>query len=188
VYSDAFFLSDPLAYLTAKTNGLNDIAMEILEAAGLTEADVDDVPTFSASTLKPPPIVTPTTNINWPSVSAGENFFDKALANGTLEGDDVPYVNGIDTAGAAASSALDAWAKEEEVQEDMDADEGGWELDADADDGEEELEEVEVPAEEEELGAGATPGINETELWIRNSPFAVDHVAAGSFDSAMQVS
>ena len=70
----------------------------------------------------------------------------------------------------------------------MDADEGGWELDADADDGEEELEEVEVPAEEEELGAGATPGINETDLWIRNSPFAVDHVAAGSFDSAMQAS
>jgi coatomer subunit alpha len=181
------FLSDPLAYLTAKTNGLNDIAMEILEAAGLTETDVDDVQTFSASTLKPPPIVTPTTSINWPSVSAGENFFDKALANGTLEDDEVPYVNGIDTTGAAASSALDAWAKEEEVQEDADdADEGGWELDADADDGEEELEEVEVPVEEE-LGAGATPGVNETELWVRNSPFAVDHVAAGSFDSAMQV-
>jgi len=98
--------------------------MEILEAAGLTEADVDDVPTFSPSTLKPPPIVTPTANINWPSISAVENFFDKALANGTLEGNDVPYVNGIDTAGAAASSTLDAWAKEE-VQEDADADEGG---------------------------------------------------------------
>ena len=34
---------DPLAYLTAKTNGLSDLALEILEEAGLTEADVDDV-------------------------------------------------------------------------------------------------------------------------------------------------
>lgn len=42
--------------------------------------------------------------------------------------------------------------------------------------------------EEEELGAGATPGVNETELWVRNSPLAADHVAAGSFETAMQVS
>jgi hypothetical protein len=40
---------DPLAYLTAKTNGYDDLATEILEAAGLTDADVDDVPTFAVS-------------------------------------------------------------------------------------------------------------------------------------------
>jgi hypothetical protein len=45
-------------------NGLDELAVEILEAAGLTEADVDDVPTFGVSTLKPPPVVTSTTNIN----------------------------------------------------------------------------------------------------------------------------
>jgi coatomer protein complex subunit alpha (xenin) len=182
-------MSDPLAYLTAKTNGLDDIATEILEAAGLTEADVDDIPTFGASTLKPPPIVTSTTSFNWPSVSAGENFFDKALANGALEGgEDVPYVNGIDAAGAAASSALDAWAREQEVHEDIDGDDGGWELDAEGGDIEEkELDEVDVVVEDEDLGAGATPGVTEPELWVRNSPFAADHVAAGSFDSAMQV-
>lgn len=178
-----------MAYLTAKTNGLDDLAADILEAAGLTESDVDDIPTFGASTLKPPPVVTSTTNLNWPSVSAGVNFFDQALANGNLEGgDDVPYVNGIDAAGAAASSALDAWAKEEEIQDDVDADEGGWELDAEGEAAEAAaLDAVEVPVEDEDLGAGATPGVNETELWVRNSPFAADHIAAGSFDSAMQV-
>ncbi|KAG9313406.1 stabilization of polarity axis-domain-containing protein, partial [Chiua virens] len=36
----------PLAYLTAKTNGLDEEAAEILDAAGLNEADVDDVPSF----------------------------------------------------------------------------------------------------------------------------------------------
>jgi coatomer protein complex subunit alpha (xenin) len=168
-----------LAYLTAKTNGLDELAGEILEAAGLTEADVDDVPSFGTSTLKPPPVITATTNINWPIVSAGENFFDKALANGGLEGGDVPYVNGIDAAGAAASSALDAWAKEEEVHDDVDADDDGWELDVDAVEAEDKgADEIEIPAEDEELGAGATPGASETELWVRNSPFAGDHVTA----------
>ena len=61
------------------------------------------------------------------------------------------------------------------------ADAGGDEVAAEAEkDDEEEA--------EEDLGAGANPGISETELWTRNSPFAGDHVAAGSFDTAMQVS
>src|SRR6266576_3204844 len=178
---------DPLAYLMAKTNGLEEVAAEILEAAGLTEADIDDVPDFGPSTLKPPPIITSTTNMNWPVVPPGENPFDLALVNGSLEGVPTPYANG-DAGAGAASSALDAWAREEEMQEE-EVDEGGWDLDADG--GEFQPaheEEAGVAEEEEELGAGATPGPDETELWVRNSPLAVDHVAAGAFESAMQVS
>ena len=173
---------DPLAYLTAKTNGLEELALEILEVAGLSEADVDDVPSFGTSTLKPPPVVNKTTDLNWPAINVGENNFEKALANGALEGGE-PYVNGIDGA-AAGSSALDDWAKDEEVQEDVPPDEAGWDLDADAGEAEEEEEELEP---EEELGAGITPGVSETALWVRNSPFAGDHVAAGYFETAMQV-
>ena len=176
---------DPLAYMTAKTNGLNDLAAEILEAAGLTEADVDDVPTLGASTLRPPAIVTPTTDLLWPSLSSGENFFDRALVNGQLEGGVEPaYVNGD---AAAGHSALDAWAKEEEVHDDIDPEEGGWELDADGGEFQSAAEGEQIAVEEEELGAGATPGPSETDLWVRNSPLAVDHVAAGSFETAMQV-
>ncbi|THH21133.1 hypothetical protein EW146_g328 [Bondarzewia mesenterica] len=174
----------PLAYLTAKTNGLEELAVEILEDAGLTEADIDDVPDFGRSTLKPPPIVTVTTNLNWPSIPGGESFFDRALANGNLEAGIEPYVNGIDHA-AAASSALDDWAKDEE-DVDLVADEDGWDLDASAEQAEEAEEQL-VQEEEEELGAGATPGVSEMEIWARNSPFAADHVAAGSFESAMQL-
>ena len=179
-------LLDPLAYLTAKTNGLDDLAAEILEAAGLTEADVDDVPTFGASTLRPPTVVTPTTDLLWPSLSSGENFFDRALVNGQLEGGVEPaYVNG--DAAAAGHSALDAWAKEEEVHDDIDPEEGGWELDADGGEFHSAEGEQTAPDEEEDLGAGASPGPSETEFWVRNSPLAVDHVAAGSFETAMQV-
>ncbi|KAF9467884.1 coatomer subunit alpha-2 [Collybia nuda] len=176
----------PLAYLTAKTNGLEEIAAEILEVAGLTEADIDDVPTFPSSDLKPPPVVTSTTNINWPSVSAGENFFDRVLADGNLEGGVEPaYVNG--DAQAGASSALDAWAREEEVHDDIDPEEEGWELDAHGEEFQPEHGDDEPAAVEEELGAGATPGVSETELWVRNSPLAADHVAAGSFETATQL-
>ncbi|KAK2464560.1 hypothetical protein APHAL10511_003418 [Amanita phalloides] len=174
----------PLAYLTAKTNGLEEVAAEILEAAGLNEADIDDIPDFGPSTLKPPPIITSTTNFNWPVVSAGENFFDYALANGTLEGvEPSSYING-DAGAGAASSALDAWAKEEEPQEVVD--EGGWDLEPEGEEFRSAQEEGNLE-EEEELGAGATPGVDETELWVRNSPLAVDHVAAGAFESAMQL-
>jgi hypothetical protein len=76
-----FLHIDSLAYITAKTNGLDDVADdvadEVLEATGLTKADIDDVPTFGTSSLKPPPVVTCTTNLNWPSVSIGEIFFDR---------------------------------------------------------------------------------------------------------------
>ncbi|KAF7325887.1 Coatomer subunit alpha [Mycena kentingensis (nom. inval.)] len=179
----------PLAYLTAKTNGLDELALEILEAASMTEADVDDVPTFGPSTLAPPPVVNVTTEVNWPVVSTGTNFFDQAMANGGLEtGVEPAYVNG--DAAAGASSALDAWAKDEEdVHDDIDPEEGGWELDADA--GEYQgAETAEDEAEDgtvgEELPA-STPGVSETEHWVRNSPLAADHVAAGSFETAMQL-
>jgi len=60
-------------------NGLDELAGQILEAAGLTETDVDDVPSFGI-----PPQAASSHHryhhINWPIVSAGENFFDKALA------------------------------------------------------------------------------------------------------------
>ncbi|TCD66559.1 hypothetical protein EIP91_001227 [Steccherinum ochraceum] len=176
----------PLAYLTAKTNGFDDLALEILEAAGLTEADVDDVPSFGVSTLRPPPVVTSTADLNWPSVSSGESYFDKALANGLENGPDVPYVNGHDTS-AAATSALDEWAKDEEGQDDIGADEDGWDLDAGGEEAPPEDEEDEFEDAEVDLGAGAAAGVSEVELWARNSPFAADHVAAGAFESAMQL-
>ncbi|KIJ11747.1 hypothetical protein PAXINDRAFT_171694 [Paxillus involutus ATCC 200175] len=172
----------PLAYLTAKTHGLEEEAADILEAAGLTEADVDD--------SQPPPIVTSTANLNWPSISMSESFWDRALANGNLDRDgEVPYVNGIESSAAAASSALDDWAKEEEAPE-LDADEAGWDLDADASEAEGQTEEEEFEDavdEDEDTSAGAAPGVSENELWVRNSPFAADHVAGGSFDTAMQL-
>lgn len=179
---------DPLAYLTAKTNGLQEEAAEILEAAGLDQGDID-VPCQVSSTLNPPSIMTHTENLNWPLISGGESFWDRALANGHLDAEgDVPYVNGVDSRGAAPLSVLDDWVKQEGTHDMADLEEGGWDLDADTGGIEHEEEEFEDAVDEEDtLGLGAAPGVSESEHWVRNSPFAVDHVAAGSFESAMQV-
>ena len=49
---------------------------------------MEDVPDFGHSTLRPPAVVTNLTDLNWPSLSKDESFFDRALANGHLEDDD----------------------------------------------------------------------------------------------------
>jgi coatomer protein complex subunit alpha (xenin) len=174
-------LAAPLAYLTAKTNGLTDVAAQILQSAGLTEDDVEDLPA-SGHALKPPPVVTPTASLNWPSTSTGENFFDRALASGALD------VNETLANGDAADAALDDWAKDEEEADEEDAEEaGGWGLEDEQEAAVDVEEEVPEITEEAMLGAAATPGMPESERWTHNSPFAADHVAAGAFESAMQV-
>jgi len=148
---------------------------------------MEDVPTFGPSTLKPPPIVTETPQLVWPSLSAGENFFEKALVNGHMEeSGDKSYVNGI--VDGPGVSGVDDWMGEDHAaEEDETEDAAGWDLDteeivAHADVGEEV-----VDVADGEAGAAAAPGVSEVELWVRNSPFAADHVAAGSFETAMQV-
>lgn len=180
---------ESLAYLTAKTNNLEDLAAEILEETGLTETNIAEMPSFGTPSLKPPPIVTSTMDLNWPSVDRGVSFFDRALASGNLESGAVPVCPNGDASGASASSTLDLWAKEEEIHADINVGEAGWELDADeggvlAGDGDLAVAGVQ---DEDNLGAGASPGISEIDLWVRNSPLAVDHVAAGSFETAMQL-
>ncbi|KAG9123809.1 hypothetical protein FRC07_013904 [Ceratobasidium sp. 392] len=170
----------PLAYLTARSHGLDDLAEEILQSVGLSEDDIEGLPPVPSTPILPPPIVTSTTQLNWPSLSKGENFFEKAMANGGLldpSASATTYVNGVET-----TPALDEWeAGDAAVEDEEAADAEGWDLDegvGEAGEGE---------ADTTEDGEGATTGIPETELWTRNSPFAADHVAAGSFESAMQL-
>ncbi|KAF8761104.1 Coatomer (COPI) alpha subunit C-terminus [Rhizoctonia solani] len=150
----------PLAYLTARNHGLEELAQEILESAA----------TWAS------PVITPTTGLVWP-VFSKENFFEKAMANGGLTdpSSSTAYVNGVDSA-----PALDEWEAGETAQEEEVADGEGWDLDEGV--GVDEAEQV-----EDSTDPPATAGVSETELWTRNSPFAADHVAAGSFETAMQL-
>lgn len=208
---------DALAYATAKNSGLLDEAARIAEDAGmssgLTELELGGKLGSPSSQggqkptpLMPPPMVTQTYEHNWPIVGAQESFFDKALmaqeedgiifkdnaVNGTgkahddtndwLDGDNFEDAQdddglGVDplvpTAVAATGAAADeAW--------DLSDGEIGME------DGDDNVVEP-LPAAAQPDEGSLEPGVAEAEHWLRNSPIAADHAAAGSFGTAMQL-
>ncbi|GAA5941494.1 hypothetical protein JCM10213_006105 [Rhodosporidiobolus nylandii] len=188
----------PLAYMTAKTNGLDDLAHSLLEQAGLTEADVAGVlPPIQPSTLRPPPVVTQTFDMNWPSLGVTESFFDRALAaaaNGEPTGLDAYDEEDLLEQAVAGGEGGLAWAAEDRLMDKHEAAEAedAWDLGGE---GEQHGEDSGAGAEdgaveggegaEEDLSGAVQPGIPESELWVRNSPLAADHVAGGSFETAM---
>lgn len=155
----------------------------------MTEEDVPAIASSSRSTLAPPVVVNPGATQDWPSRPVGDNFFAKALANGHSI-TEAPRTNG-DVADQGAAE-LSAWGAEDPLAVDesgADAEDGeeGWDIDVEVPEtADEEKDEAEV--EDAVPEDNMSPGITENEIWVRNSPLAADHVAAGSFETAMQVS
>lgn len=152
----------------------------ILEASGLTEDQIS-IPDIGTS-LSPPKTIIPTHESNWPLRATSQSFFEKALL-GQVEG------LTIEEPASAPSNGFDFG---EDIKEGAgrsnghlmvhdDEDEAGWDIGED------------LVLEEQGEGLinvdndDSTAGTSEAELWARNSPIAADHVAAGSFDSAMQL-
>ncbi|KAL4779808.1 coatomer WD associated region-domain-containing protein [Aspergillus varians] len=162
----------PLAYLTAKAHGLTEEAESILEAVGLTEDQIS-LPTTEAPSQVPQPIVA-THKASWPVKAAAHSSFEKALLGEVGAADEDAPELGFepeDDEGAVTAG---------EALEDEDEDAAGWDM-GDEINVEEDVDFVNVDSAE--AGAGST----EADLWARNSPLAADHVAAGSFDTAMQL-
>lgn len=163
----------PLAYMTAKANGLDDECQAILDASGLTAAEIS-LPNIGAP-LPLPSLVVPTHKANWPVKASGVSSFEKALLEdggqdaGIVDG---PVEEDATPEGHNATNGDLGMVEDEET--------GGWDMGDDAA-GEAEDEFVEVEAAE----AGA--GSSEAEVWTRNSPLAADHVAGGSYDTAMNL-
>ncbi|EQB47987.1 coatomer WD associated region [Colletotrichum gloeosporioides Cg-14] len=168
----------PLAYMTAKSHGLDEECQAILEATGLTE-DQLETPTIGEALTPPKPVV-PTFKANWPTKATSVSVFEKALL-GQVEGlsleDEPAAANGFD------DTIDDDAAKKNGnlIDADDDEDAAGWDM---GDDIVPEVESDFVNVDSAEAGGA---GSSEADLWARNSPLAVDHVAGGSFESAMQL-
>lgn len=170
---------DPLAYMTAKSNGLEEECESILEATGLTEEQIT-LPAIGTPLSPPKPIVS-TFKANWPTKATSQSFFEKALL-GQVEGlslEDEPPAN-------ANGFGFDD-AREDEtkrngqlIDAEDDEDAAGWDM---GDDIVPEVESDFVNVDSAEAGAGSS----EADLWARNSPLVADHVAGGSFETAMQL-
>jgi len=165
----------PLAYVTARAHNLEEECQSILEATGLTEEQLS-LPTMGKPTSQPS-VVVPTHEANWPVKASGVTSFEKALIEG---GDELaaPATNGhVEDDFFAAEEAPERNGGLEEAE---DEDAAGWDM---GDDEVPEADEDFVNVEAAEAGAGSS----EAELWTRNSPIAADHVAGGSYESAMNL-
>ncbi|KAL8793604.1 MAG: hypothetical protein Q9195_003756 [Heterodermia aff. obscurata] len=167
----------PLAFMTAKSQGLEEECQNILEASGLTE-DQLTLPTMGKP-LQPPKPVVATHKSNWPVKAASHSFFEKALLGevGAIEDDTAPTANGFDHGDVAVDEAT---AKTGQLGEEEDEDAAGWDM---GDDINVEVEPDFINVDSAETG----PGSSEADIWARNSPIAADHVAGGSFETAMQL-
>ncbi|KAI7579343.1 Coatomer, alpha subunit, partial [Hortaea werneckii] len=77
----------PLAYLTAKSNGMTEKCQELLEASGLTEEDISLPKGMGKQGLKNPGVVVKTFEKgNWPTKRTGVSSFEKALMADGEEG------------------------------------------------------------------------------------------------------
>ncbi|KAH0599320.1 hypothetical protein MHUMG1_03437 [Metarhizium humberi] len=170
----------PLAYMTAKSNGLEDECQAILEATGATE-DQLTMPKLGEPLSTPKPRV-PTFKANWPTKASSQSFFEKALL-GQVEGlslEDEPATADrlvLDEEGDGAPALKRNGGLAEEDDEDV----AGWDM------GDDDVPEVDsdfVNVDSTEAGGA---GSSEADMWARNSPLAVDHAAGGSFESAMQL-
>lgn len=205
----------PLAYLTAKTHGLADEAQRIKErlaskleapedgsaAAPLTIDDVEARLPFDASArlLLPPMPFLRNEEGTWPLLAPSRGPFDAFLNSSSADPSQltatayVPEVTGTDdivldeggwndeeaenapaAPGAVEQAAADAAPEEE----------GAWDLDLNA---------ADLPQLPKPTVSGPAPVTLPREAppaqfaWVGNSDVPADHVAAGSFDSAMKL-
>lgn len=151
---------------------MTEEAESILETCGLTEDQIT-LPSSEQPPSVPQPVV-PTFKSNWPVKAAAHSSFEKALL-GEVGVVDEEAANGYELEDEEEEATL-----ARETLEDEDEDVAGWDMGEDIN-VEENADLINVDTAE--AGVGAT----EADLWARNSPLAADHVAAGSFDSAMQL-
>ena len=164
--------------MTAKSHGLDEECQLILDISGLTEEQIN-LPSMGKPLRKPKAAV-PTYTANWPVKTASHSVFEKALLGevGGLDDETVPTSNGLDHAGEVEED--EAHKQNGHRGEEDEEDAAGWDM---GDDINVEVESDFVNVDSAEAGSGSS----EADMWARNSPIAADHVAGGSFDTAMQL-
>eukprot|EP01025_Chloroclados_australasicus_P052828 TRINITY_DN6173_c0_g1_i3.p1 TRINITY_DN6173_c0_g1~~TRINITY_DN6173_c0_g1_i3.p1 ORF type:complete len:868 (+),score=125.06 TRINITY_DN6173_c0_g1_i3:140-2605(+) len=188
-----------LAYVTAKTHGLEDVAEKLSEKL---DGQVPEVHSNGDQKLMmpQPPILRAD---NWPLLTVSKGMFEGAFAQQKMEGkmaaqdlnlDDVQAagwgedeleLNVAGGEGYVVVSGVEEYVDVEEAAlEDGGDEDGGWEM-----------EDLDLPPDvlkaahvgEVAVFAAPTQGRSYQQLWLANCQLAAEHVAAGAFDSAMRM-
>uniref|UniRef100_A0A8B9NB68 Coatomer subunit alpha n=2 Tax=Accipitrinae TaxID=8955 RepID=A0A8B9NB68_9AVES len=186
-----------LAYLTAATHGLDEEAESLKETFDTEKETIPDID-HNAKLLQPPAPVMPL-DTNWPLLTVSKGFFEGTIASKGKGGALAADID-IDTVGT------EGWGEDAELQLDedgfVDAGEGfgeeglgkgqeeggGWEVEEDLD----LPPELDVPAgpagaAEDGFFVPPTKGTSPAQVWCNNSQLPVDHILAGSFETAMRL-
>ena len=177
----------PLAYLAAKSSGKQEVCEEILAECGLSESQIK-LPQYSKAVdcVGPLPVLRDTfREVQTPTVTkTAHSLFEKAVLEemehlAIKEPDDTfnnfAEVDGLDG---------DMVNINETGEEVLEGEEGAWDM------GQEEIEvegELQETVEDLDQRTSLDVATKETDLWVRNSPVAAHHIAAGSFETAMQL-
>jgi coatomer protein complex subunit alpha (xenin) len=163
--------------------GLTEECAGIIDATGLAEEKFT-LPSFQPLIPDPPLPIMPMQS-NWPILPMSQSLLERALIdeNGDILLEE-PAINGFtdglttfekDLNGAQGTDLINV-AEDGATWDEVDDGAGTWDLG----DGEGDEDIVDIPEPQAE-------GISDVEYWIRSSPLAADHIAAGSFDSAMKL-
>eukprot|EP00794_Sanderia_malayensis_P012655 gene12655-13955_t len=181
-----------LAYLTAANHGLADECAEIISTFDL---DPEKLPPVNANAkLLRPAVPIMQNEGNWPLLAVSKTIFEskgnlKETGAAGLDIGDIGDVAGgegwgdsdliIDEDGGFGEDDVDKLVADEEG--------GGWDVGDD---------DLELPADMDiglpsEGGEGyfvpPTKGTSQSQVWVHNSQLPVDHVVAGSFDTAARL-
>uniref|UniRef100_F6WKP1 Coatomer subunit alpha n=2 Tax=Macaca TaxID=9539 RepID=F6WKP1_MACMU len=186
-----------LAYLTAATHGLDEEAESLKETFDPEKETIPDIDP-NAKLLQPPAPIMPL-DTNWPLLTVSKGFFEGTIASKGKGGALAADID-IDTVGT------EGWGEDAELQLDEDGfveateglgddalgkgqeEGGGWDVEED----------LELPPEldispgaaggaEDGFFVPPTKGTSPTQIWCNNSQLPVDHILAGSFETAMRL-
>ncbi|XP_065906077.1 coatomer subunit alpha-like isoform X1 [Dysidea avara] len=184
---------DMLAYLTAKTHGLEEEAENIAASLGLGPDELPAVKPDAKLLLPPMPVKQ--MQSNWPLLTVSKGFFESAM---TAKGSRLATQSLLDADVDEDDVEAEGWGDDEELdideagdvipgEEVAAEDGGGWDVGDDL----ELPTDLEVDVTATSGGEGyfvpPTNGISQQQVWVNNSQLPVDHVLAGSFESAMRL-
>lgn len=179
-----------LAYLTAATHGLTEEAEELKEI--ITEGGKplpDLIP--DAKFLKPPPPVQQAES-NWPLLTVSRGFFERAAVAKTGAAGQIATLavdptldTGVEEDGWGDDDEEEAGGENKKAEPALEG-EAGWDVE-DADLEIPDLGPAQVQTASDDYVHLPTPGQSPSVTWTRNSQLAVDHVMAGSLESACRL-
>eukprot|EP01080_Neovahlkampfia_damariscottae_P002084 gene2084-1956_t len=185
-----------LAYVTAKTHGLED-KLKHLETLLGEDNIPKNIPEKSTLILPPTPVYKLNSNFNWPLLTKQEQInydddddeiVDSVGDSGNL--DDISlgsgWTDGIQLGNKDEDDKKQEEEKEEEIDDEL-GELGGGAWGGGLSDIGIDMSEMNMPTGNSEFEEIPTIGKSIEECWIENSDLAVDHIAAGSFRTAMDI-